>query len=601
MSPKLGGRYSPLGVAFIGPVYAGVITVDQAKFASDTGVGTDSISVIDRGNDKFASDSGVGTDSVSVRSIGVADTGVGSDSATVTKPIVPGGVEVPDEPGPHIVIAPRLPKVAMVISSNQGIDFPSMADWFWEEEAPGGLGPSGAVIDARHVLEKPEVYKAGAIWQLWASDECVWEGELANVVIQGAIAKINGRGWKYLADRDAERMLFMDYPDMQNADSDPFNYRQDDSWEVDASGSRIVFTGKKGTETKNDDEVGVVFWAEDIDLQKLSFTIVSNGNGGASDLRVMTGTGPGPRTDLVGRGTIPPTNEGKQTIQLRNRDLFYICIIRQSTAVDFNVTAKTTLQDVKVYALARDDDMSFAQVARHVVARLGVEDYRIEETGDNMMPLDYADGTYGGLLDLGALNSATRWLFLSEGNGPVCEIAEYTKRTWYTSVNDGATELIPASQFNRVIIQYQARSGRTRKAIAEPHDIDMDDPYKTTGWINAYTVVLDRKFNDDKEPRALAIRLLERLLPPRRTGSFSRAFVRNSLGMLFPAYFVLAGDTIVFLDVPDEESGIVMAKIQSKHASREGGDFQLEEGLLEADSLVSRRKGTASTTPDGVS
>lgn len=600
MSPKLNGLYNPIDMYPIEPIYQGI--VDTAKFASDTGVGTDTITVIDRGNEKFATDAGVGTDATTNRALAVADTGVGVDNSTVTKPITPGGgIEVPNEPGPHIVIAPRLPKVSMVISSNQGIDYPSMADWFWEEDAPGGLGPAGCVIDANHILDKPEVYKAGAIWQMWASDECCWEGELANVIQHGATAQLNGRGWKYLAERDADRMLFMTYPEWQSADSDPFNFHQDDSWEVDSTGSRIVFLSKKNTEVKNQDEIGVAFWAEDVELMKIVMNNTGNGNNVASEIRVLSGKGPGPRTSLLNRGTFTPSNDGPQEMRLWEKDMVYIMVIRTGADATTGETAKATLNEVKVYSLARDDDMSFAQVARHVCARLGVEDYLIDDTGDNMLPLDYTDGTYGGLLDMGGLNSATRWLFLSEGNGPVCEIADYDKRVWYTSVNDGQTELIPASQFNRVIVQYPARSGRTRRAIAEPHHIDQQDPYESTGWINAYTVVLDRKFNDDKEPRALAIRLLERLLPPRRTGTFSRAFMRNSLGMLFPTYFAMAGDTVVFQDVADEESGIVTAKIASKHASAAGSDFTLEERLIEADSLVSRRKGTVSMSPDGVS
>jgi hypothetical protein len=450
--------------------------------------------------------------------------------------------------------------------------------------APGGFDSAYGQIPTYIADRYPDIYTAGALWQTWsAEDVLLWEGQLLDPVPEGTTVALNGRGWRFLAEHEAGRMCFVNrtYEDWVTWDSEPHSYRsRGTAYETNIVAGAIRFVGRGGEPIHGDISGGPA---------SVAFTVNhESGNSGNHDIEILSCRGPGGPLTL--ERVIEWTDGAVEDVLIngtRKADQIVIRLIRTGADSEngLETPVRLWLTDVRVRALSSRDKMSSDAVVREVCRRIGVSDFGISGGGENVMPLDFKGGTYAELLDyVSMVSSDPVWRILSTGQGPICYFNNGDR--WFTSRQDGLTELLPASRYNKVIITYPTTIGRTSTVTVIPSDIGRRDPLPQ-GYVNAFHLELTEPQHNNDVPRHAAERILELLIRRRWTGRLERTHIENPRGHIVDARTLHAGDRLTLKDATTHSSATV--RVARTRKTDQGTTFDLEERDLALDSYLTRR------------
>lgn len=488
----------------------------------------------------------------------------------------------PPPPGPG-------PKIRHVFISPQGTATPTTGAWQTDEQVGGGFMSGSGEVQASLIAELPSVFVAGSKWQVWAEDELLWEGHLLDPIVQSGVAKLSGRGWGWLAERDSGRMLFAsrDYTDWVPADSEPFNLNVSESYSVSAESGRLLWIGQRGEDVPAGRQAGLVFFADGSEVSSVAGTMVWNGNGSTNQVfQVEAADWPENLNQQGGNIAISDGGTFDRNITLRDADTVRLRVQRVDGPATFADTFRFAVTDLVVRGISQTDTYSSSDVVREVMGRLGIEDFQVDDTGDSILPLDWKDGTFAALLDYASLFSGVPWLIMSTGSTRYARFRE--PETYFTTRAMGATELVPVTRYNRVLVTWTHTNGRSRQTAVTAEDVGVVDPYAATGYTNTSTVALDQPQHNDDVPRAIAERLLAQMIKERYTGSLERQWVTDRAGSWVSAYKVRAGDRIVVQD--GKPDAAVRVRVDRKVSTGTGVRFDLETNDVGLDRWLRRRE-----------
>ncbi len=493
--------------------------------------------------------------------------------------------------GPGPVVPPPLPAVRHVIRSGSGVAYPQVSAWTAEETAPGGYGPATGTMALAELHAAPHLFGVGATWQMWAGSELLWEGILLDPIIDGSDARLVGRGWGQIADREVQRILYLseNYSDWVPGDGDPFNYAAAESWTVSAEGGRLQFVGRKGDDVAEGDKGSLAFMAEGSAVTSIAGTIDANTAADNGNQKLRVGAADFPATIVQAGGDIDPTDGATfdRSFDGAEKDVAQIRIERVGGGDTFANTVKVAIRDLRVRGVATDDEMASSEVVADVFDRLGVQAQFIDSSGDDAMPLDFKGGTLGDVLDHCSLLTGTPWRIVGSGAERVGTFRR--GETWATFTADGSTDLLPVQRYNRVTVRFKSVTGRTRQVTATPDDLGADDPYRATGAIFNYALEVDQAHPSSDKMQALAERLLADLIVERYTGSLDRAWLADPSGALRHAYAIAAGDKVRIGDALGEQA--VTVTVATKTSSPDGVRLGLAANVPEVDRYEARRAG----------
>lgn len=475
----------------------------------------------------------------------------------------------------------------------------AVADAIAEDEPGGYTTVTGTVLPG----EIPEpLLTPGAEWRIVGSDgHEVWYGDLIQAVARNDRIELTGRGTRSRAERFSGRLMFLsrNAADFQPGDSDPYNYKTGDAYEIDAQGSRIAITASKDADVNPNAKNGVVFWAEDNVIQSVAFNMDWNGTGAVlkNVIRIMSALGPnGTLTQAGGdisMDTTPPVidrNIAGRNEGTKRPDLIWIGMHRvDDVASTFATKIKIVLTNLRVRGLVDQDQFFGQDVVKEVCARLGVDDHEVQFDGVDLHALDHKDGSYADLLDLIALLTGYRWRFLHNSQGIYCDFGPWEDKTWYTTRAAGPSDIYGTTIYNRASVRYTTTRGIVREVMAEPIDIDVPDPYEQGLEIvfpQDGSVELVDRYNTRDVAEQIATRLLRQVIVPRLGGTMERVWLEDENGNVVPSYHAMSGDTIV---VKDGAAGQALSgRIIRRSVSDKSCTFEFDNDVMEAAKIVAR-------------
>jgi len=442
----------------------------------------------------------------------------------------------------------------------------------------------------------------GAEWRIYGSDGTeVWYGNLIQSVAREGYLELTGRGTRSRAERFSGRLMFLsrNAADFQPADSDPYNYKTGDAYEISAEGSRISITAAKGTTMGPTVKEGIVFWAEGNTLNSVAFDMSWSGSGAVlkNYLRIMTALGPnGPLTQEG--GDIPMNKDPAdvdrpltgRNVGVKRPDLVWIGMHRvDDTTEDITSKIKMVLTNVRIRGLATTDEFFGQDVVKEVCARLGFATDWVQFDGVNLHALDHKDGSFADLLDLVSVLTGYRWRILHNAQGLYIDFGPWDDHTFYTVRAAGPSDVWGTTIYNRVSVRYTTTRGITREIMADPLDINLPDPYEQGLEIvfpQDGSVQLVDRYNTRDAAEQVATRLLRQVIKPRLGGSIDRAWLEDENGNIVPAYHAMSGDTII---LKDGASGQALAgRVIRRVVGNEYCTFEFDNDVVEASKIIAK-------------
>ena len=367
-------------------------------------------------------------------------------------------------------------------------------------QAPGGFISATGEISQAEFDANPLIYTWGTTWRILNADDSnrvVWAGRLTDPQVSGGKAVLHAEGWGAQADKEFDHLLWQtrDLDKWTVADSDPFNYDTDRKIQAEVVGRGIRFKVRRKEVFKRNNagsptswSTGVVFWAPQVDLNRIKFTIDKERDADAYDIQLLRATGPSGALTLVATyslGSGGPTTVS-ETIT-GNPDLLMLRMRRQSE--DGKTRAfRCVIKDVKVNGLAgTSDTYTVDQVVSDIAARIGGNTDGIEPVTQNALPLDVEDSSAGAILDELGLLVNRNWGIEDNGTTKAWMFKRWDAQTWVLATPQSPVEVLPVERFNQVRVPYRYPGGVKAylKRTASPNpfaagfnvkQIDLDDP-----------------------------------------------------------------------------------------------------------------------------
>lgn len=437
-----------------------------------------------------------------------------------------------------------------IVAPGGEVDYPVVAEYRAIERANGGMVSCAGRIDPQLLKARPDVYVPGARWLTYARDTgtLVFVGRLNEPLPSSSgVVELSALGPAARAERQFDRLLYQSraYSAWAPADGEPHDYNNNKHFEVDARGGRLIYVPSKGEDFSGGEKAGMVFPAVGEHIRRVAFTmrkIEDDGNfevlirGANIDDDGLGGALTEIQTYTWGAGNADGTE--KDLSISGNFDLLWIGI-RATGSVTGTPKRKFWLTDLRVNGISPDDDDTTSDIVRDICARLNVSDDRVRESGDEALPLDIEEGTYGEVLDMMALLSDWRWLFIADERKVVCDFAPWGRRVWTVTDAEVPADLTPQERYDRAAVPFRYADGLARgvaKAIADPNPLDIR---RTAPLIDIFGDLA----NEDKA-QAHAQKIADYLVTRRIGGRLQLFSVRDEAGYKMSAQNVHAGDLL---------------------------------------------------------
>jgi hypothetical protein len=525
------------------------------------------------------------------------------DTGTTYDGLGPGPPPAVVNAMPAVAATRELARVRHIIRGPGGSDSPVVGqDWSADEEGPGGYWSASAWVSADRVYALPNVYRNGAVWTMYTDspDDPLWEGNLLDQIeSQDGRVQLLGRGWGQIPDRSCGRLLYMsrDYTDWVVADGDPHNHNNQDNINPDVQPGRIRFAVAPSTTLSDGDQAMVCFWAEGAVLGHINFEIDSfptvSGGASAWSLRVWSAVGPhlgSAQTEggIFNNGDVGTGDIGRDLNHNNTTpDLVALQFIRNGNLGSPGTTTQAVGVIDHIYVRAagvgKEEPTNF--VVSDICTRLGISDWDVASSGDQILPLDFKSGTFADALDYCSNYTGWPWLVLSRASQTYMRFRQ--PDTFYTTRSEGLTQLDPVTRYNQVTVRYETVSGRQREYTQNCSDLDIPDPYAGTNLVQTMTIELSlpgrhprhhikhHRHIDASVASTVAARVLRLISKERYYGHLERAWVHDPSGRIIDARQIHAGDYIDIIDAKPYDD----AKVQviSMTSTADGASFDLAQ------------------------
>lgn len=440
-----------------------------------------------------------------------------------------------------------------------GIGIP-LADWQFNAVINGGYDRmSGrATEEDWNRLPSSAQGQGAQVTAFTQGGAVVWQGVLPrNPQIKAGVVFIEAEGHRREVEKQTDRLLYQsrDYQQWQDALDTPHELPQDEDLEAEARASTLWYRIPRDEAFVAGNEHGLVLWAPGSPggLQRYAFIPVKSRDAGNFDISSSRFTGPaGTRTAIadhnLGAG-------GPSTVDqaITNAEDAIKLAVRTVNNVTPTATTRVRLTNLRVNGIrptgrTSDDNYQSFIVAQDVGTRAGYDTSGVSTIPvRNVLPLDWTEGSWSGLLDYLSLLDDSYWLVLDDrGAGPVLEYRRWSEsREWFVSSIGADADLKPLELYDGAIVNYESHRGRQRQV-----KVTATNPPGTG-------LFFEEDLEDPQANNTLATNvatdLAEHLSQSRYAGSVNVVSVRDSAGRDVPRE-VLPGDVLTISDWLPAES-----------------------------------------------
>ncbi len=358
-----------------------------------------------------------------------------------------------------------------------------------------------------------------------------------------------------------------------------------DKIQVQTRGSRIVFTTERRSRFFGGEGTGIVFWARDIDLRRIAFTVHVDAPTEDYVLNILGGDGPDGDLNKIGDSiglTRTDLLEGTRKIDQRLRGVDYdlICLqLKRKEAAEEKKAKrfKLWIEDLRVGSIAVDDDYSMSDVAKDIAGRMDIR-RDITDTGVKILPLDVQDTTFGDVLDEVALFNDFRWRILDRGNGPILEFGRWNDRKFRGIPSESNFDLVPIERYTGVRVPCRAEGG-TRDWVV----VYADKDHIASQPESIYQIDLDDPLPSEEQAKLLGAAVVDHFSKHRWAGTATLTECINENGLRVQAHRIHAGDV---LTIPEIDEPLRLRSVRQ----RDGGtEVTFDDGHALLDKILARR------------
>lgn len=354
-------------------------------------------------------------------------------------------------------------------------------------EANLGFGQMRGTLRASDARSLPTTVKQGAIIRASTDDGRIfYQGRISGPpTIQRGLAVIAAQGEGARAVKRSTRLPYQIraydvYTDMAG---NPHNYASNPTkFAISNSGALVAVLAEGGTINAGEYN-GYAFWVPGATITRVAATWGSSFIDADFRWELFVGAGPsGATTNDFNQGMSGFGGTFDRTLAT-TADHILLLFARRNTSSVVGPGA-TLLRDLRINCIAPGDTFTGSQVVTDVGGRLGYDTSGVISTGLNVLPLDWASGSWADLLTYIA-NMEDRVWGVYEDNQ--LTYAAWGEKEWTCYQAHGAkVDLTQLEIFNGVTVKYKDVGGSDREVtlMADP------DPLAGTGMINIYPAEL---------------------------------------------------------------------------------------------------------------